>query len=88
MEIERDFILEIIKEVVAKWDPIGLMEFAPPDEYDNECCLIFDEYAKEKGSLGKTIYNVFKDSFGEEFQVDLSKCIEIATEMEERTSKC
>ena len=32
-------MLEIIKDIIVKWDPIGLMEYAPPDEYDN--CLLY-----------------------------------------------
>lgn len=80
-------MLEIIKEVVSKWDPIGLMEFAPSDEYDDECCLIFNEFAKTQESLGEIIYKVFKDNFGEEFRADLKKCLEIATEIESRVSK-
>ena len=77
-------MFEIIKEVVAKWDPIGLMEFAPPDEYDDECRLIFDEFAKKQESLDKIIYKVFKDNFGEEFQADLGNCLEVATEIKNR----
>ena len=77
-------MLEVIKAVVAKWDPIGLMEFAPSDEYDDECCLIFIEFAKTQESLGKIIYKVIKDNFGEEFQADLENCVEVATEIESR----
>lgn len=80
-------MLEIIKEVIVKWDPIGLMKFAPSDEYDDECYLIFNEFAETQESLGKIIYNVFKDNFGEEFQADLGKCVEVATEIESRVSK-
>ena len=39
-------MLEIIKEIVTEWDPVGLMVFAPSDEYDDECCLIFNEFVK------------------------------------------
>ena len=80
-------MLEIIKEVIFKWDPIGLMEFAPPDEYDDECCLILNEFAQTQESLGEIIYKVFKDNFGEAFQADLDNCLEVATEIESRISK-
>lgn len=80
-------MLEIIKEIITKWDPIGLMGFAPPDECDHECCLIFDEFANKKESLGKIIYEVFKDNFGEEFQADLGGCTAVASEIESRISK-
>lgn len=77
-------MLEVIREIVIKWDPIELMDFAPLDEYDNECYLIFKEFAKKKESLDKIIYKVFKDSFGEVFQADLEKCMEVAAEIENR----
>ena len=80
-------MLEIIKEVVAEWDPIGLMEFAPLDEYDDECCLIFNEFTQTQESLGRVIHKVFKDNFGEEFQADLENCLEVAAEIERRISK-
>lgn len=77
-------MFEIIKDIIVKWDPIGLMEFAPPDEYDNECHLIFEALIKKQASLGKIIYDVFIDNFGEEFQVDLAKCMDVAAEIENR----
>ena len=77
-------MFDIIKEIIVKWDPIGLMEFAPPDEYDNECQLILDRFIKKQESLGKIIYDVFSNNFDEEFKQDLSNCIEIATEIENR----
>lgn len=77
-------MLEIIKDIIVKWDPIGLMEYAPPDEYDNECHLILEALIKKQASLGKIIYDVFVDNFGEEFQVDLAKCMDVAAEIENR----
>ena len=50
-------MLEIIKDIIVKWDPIGLMEYAPPDEYDNECHLILEALIKKQASLGKIIYD-------------------------------
>ncbi len=80
-------MLEIIKEIIVKWDPIGLMGFAPKDEYDYECYLIFFELEKKQESLDKIIYKVFKDSFEETFQADLARCAEIAVEIENRINK-
>lgn len=77
-------MFEIIKEIIYEWDPIGLMEFAPLDEYDYECCLIFEEYTKKQESLSSIIYKVFKDNFGEEFQVDFKKCSEVAFKIENK----
>lgn len=80
-------MFEIINDVIVKWDPIGLMKFAPPDEYDDECGLIFDTFIKKQESLGKVIYDVFNNSFGESFQEDLSKCMEVGAEIEIRINK-
>lgn len=80
-------MLEIIKEIVTEWDPIGLMGFAPSDEYDDECCLIFNEFVKMQEPLGEIMYKVFKDNFGEVFQADMEECLEAAAEIESRVSK-
>lgn len=79
-------MLEIIKEVIVKWDPIGLMEFAPSDEYDDECQMIFDRFAQKQELLGKIIYDIFINSFGEAFQDDLATCQKVAIEIENRIS--
>lgn len=80
-------MFEIIKEVIVKWDPIGLMGFAPPDEYDDECQLIFDKFTKKQELLDMIIYDIFNKSFGDAFQDDLSTCQKVATEIENRISK-
>lgn len=77
-------MLEIIKKAIIEWDPIGLMKFAPIDEYNEECQLIFQEFSKNQEALGKVIYNTFKTSFSEAFHEDLNTCIKIATEIIER----
>ena len=74
-------MFNIIKEVIVKWDPIHLMGFAPQDEYDYECQLILDRFVKGQEILGEIIYEVFRESFGEEFRIDISKCMEIAEEI-------
>ena len=79
-------MLQVIKEVITKWDPIGLMEFAPYDEYYGECLIILNELTLKQETLGRIIYRVFKNNFGEVFQADLKKCIEIATEIESQTN--
>lgn len=80
-------MFEIIREIVVKWDPIGLMSIAPPDEYDSECRIIYDELKRKNVPLGRIIYEVFKDRFGETFRDDFSKCQQIATEIENRINK-
>ena len=75
-------MFEIIKNVILKWDPISLMEFAPPDEYDQECADIFQAYTEKRKPLGEIIYDVFTEAFGDEFKDDISKCAVIADEIE------
>ena len=44
-------------------------------------------FVKGQEILGEIIYEVFRESFGEEFRIDISKCMEIAEEMEGRIGK-
>lgn len=80
-------MFKIIKEIIVKWDPVGLMGFAPKDEYDDECYLIVNELEKKQESLDMTIYRVFSDRFGETFQSDFTSCMETAVEIENRINK-
>ena len=75
-------MFEIIKNVIVKWDPISLMEFAPSDEYDQECINILQAYTKKCKPLNEIIYDVFSKAFENEFKDDISKCTEIADEIE------
>ena len=75
-------MFEIIKNVILKWDPISLMEFAPPDEYDQDCTDIFQAYTEKSKSLSEIIYDVFTEAFGDEFKDDISMCAAIADEIE------
>ena len=75
-------MFEIIKNVIVKWDPISLMDFAPPDEYDQECTDIFQAYTEKCKPLGEIIYDVFSKAFEGEFKDDISKCTKIAEEIE------
>ena len=80
-------MFEIIKNVIVKWDPISLMEFAPPDEYDQECTDIFQAYTQKCKPLCEIIYDVFTEAFEDEFKDDISKCAEIADEIENLLKK-
>lgn len=80
-------MFEIIKAIIDEWDPISLLEFAPSDEYDYECRLIFENYIKHKEKLGKTIFDIFKYCFGDEFQKDIVECDQIAKDIESANFK-
>lgn len=71
-------MLEIIRKVIYEWDPIGLTEFSPSDEYDAECDSILNEFSEEQDDLGLVIYNVFTDNFSDAFQESLCNCVVIA----------
>lgn len=75
-------MLEIIKSVIRRWDPISLMEFAPQDEYDPECADILRAYTERRKPLSEIIYDVFTQAFGDTFKCDISRCAEIAAEIE------
>ena len=61
---------ERIKKIIDEWDPIDLLPFAPPDEYDYEINKIYsvieDKVNIEHQYLSEIIYNVFKKTFGED----------------------
>ncbi len=80
-------MFDIVRKIITKWDPIELMSFSPPDEYDIECQSIIEEYEKTTEKLSKIIYSVFRNSFGEEFNEDFSKCEDIAVEIEKEIQK-
>lgn len=70
-----------IKNVINNWDPIGLLEFSPDDEYSHEINEIEKLVTKAKDSdeLAEGIYSVFHESFGDDiFRNSKKDCITIA----------
>ena len=63
--------MDFVKSIIDNWDPIGLLFYAPNDEYHSEICEIqhllksTDNYLE----LAEGIYNVFVESFGKEIFV-------------------
>ena len=73
-----------IKEIVNRWDPIGLLAHAPDDEYDFEIQSITNSVIEgmSEAEVGKIVYNVFANSFGENtFQKSIIECNRIAKEI-------
>lgn len=67
-----------VKKHIDEWDPIDLLSFCPNDEYDGESRMIVDSFRKEN-DLGKLIYNIFRESFGEStFRKSLEECNQVA----------
>ena len=65
---------ERIKKIIDEWDPIDLLPFAPPDEYDYEINKIYSVIEDKVN-----IYNVFKKTFGEDvFLNTIEDCMIVA----------
>lgn len=77
---------EYIKKIIDEWDPIDLLPFAPQDEYDSETKKIYDTIKDNAHvshqHLSKTVYNVFKESFGEDvFLKTAEECMIVANKI-------
>lgn len=77
---------EYIKNIVDEWNPIDLLPFAPPDEYDSETEKIYntikDNANIEHQHLSKIIYNIFKKAFGEDVFLKTSEeCMMVANKI-------
>ena len=61
-----------IKEIINLWDPMGLMEFCPEDEYETEVKgirnLVVNNKNMDKKSLAQEIRNIFKYYFSNEYK--------------------
>ena len=75
---------EIIKKEIDKWDPIDLLNHAPPDEYNIESMEISSKFEHNAEQNGMIIYEVFSEAFGITFTKSIDECICIAKKMMER----
>ena len=61
-----------IKEIINLWDPMGLMDFCPEDEYESEVKgirnLVVNNKNIDKKSLAQEIRNIFKYYFSNEYK--------------------
>ena len=61
-----------IKEIINSWDPIGLIDFCPEDEYETEVKgirnLVVNNKNIDKKSLAQEIRNIFKYYFSNEYK--------------------
>ena len=61
-----------IKEIINSWDPIGLIDFCPEDEYETEVKgirnLVVNNKNMDKKSLAQEIRNIFKYYFSNEYK--------------------
>lgn len=87
-------LYDTVKKVIDNWDPIGLLPYAPKDEYDDESSAIceFIEEMKLKGEideqeLAHKIYNVFSTNFGNDiFKSKFDECLDTALKIIEKES--
>ncbi len=74
---------EVVKGVINAFDPIGVLPYAPDDEYEVEIALIV-EFIEEnrnvnKVDLGKFIYNVFIKALTESAFLNTGEdCVNVA----------
>lgn len=79
-------IMEIVKAHLDAWDPLQLLAMdSPDDEYDGEVRSITIHITKhlqslDEASLSQGIRQVFKKSFGDEFQ-DHEASVDVAASM-------
>ena len=61
-----------IKDIINLWDPMGLMDFCPEDEYETEVKgirnLVVNNKNIDKKSLAQEIRNIFKYYFSNEYK--------------------
>ena len=67
-----------VKNAIDEWDPLGLLPWAPSDEYDSESqdVLVRLHDAISIQEIAEIIADVFTRSFGETFAIE--NCIEPA----------
>lgn len=72
---------EKIKDIVERYDPIGLLDICPGDEYDPEIELILSRVKKDMTAeeIAGIIYAVFREMFDE--ALDSGLCMAMAEEM-------
>ena len=61
-----------IKEIINSWDPMGLMDFCPEDEYETEVKgignLVVNNKNIDKKTLAQEIKNIFEHYFSNEYK--------------------
>ncbi|WP_010297827.1 DUF1871 family protein [Clostridium senegalense] len=74
-----------IKKIIDKWDPLGLLDTAPSDEYDYETEQIFNFIKntdnKEIAVLANKIMKVFLFFFEDAFRNSYDECLSVAKEI-------
>ena len=80
-----------IKEIINLWDPMGLMDFCPEDEYETEVKgirnLVVNNKNMDKKSLAQEIRNIFKYYFSNEYKSKKDIEENVASKIIEKSKK-
>jgi len=80
---EYDRAFQIVRDVIARWDPYGLIGGgAPADEFDHEIAQLLPhlQRAKSSSEVGKAVLRVFAQTFGEA-GFDVGSCGKVGEEL-------
>ncbi|WP_411342710.1 DUF1871 domain-containing protein [Paenibacillus sp. WLX1005] len=71
-----------VKEIIDDWDPIGLLPYAPEDEYEVEIQWI-EDYLRNNRNINEDkiaceIFDLFGKRFGDVFTANKATCEQIA----------
>lgn len=77
-----------IKEIINLWDPMGLMDFCPEDEYETEVKgirnLVVNNKNIDKKSLAQEIRNIFEYYFSDKYKSEQEIEEDIASKIIEK----
>lgn len=80
-----------IKEIINLWDPMGLMDFCPEDEYETEVKgirnLVVNNKNMDKKLLAQEIRNIFKYYFSNEYKLKQEIEEDIASKIIEKNKE-
>ena len=80
-----------IKEIINLWDPMGLMEFCPEDEYETEVKgirnLVVNNKNIDKKSLAQEIRNIFEYYFSDKYKSEQEIEEDIASKIIEKSKE-
>jgi len=80
-------LIQLVKDIIDQWDPIELLPFCPPDEYDMEIECIATLAAKDidTDTLAVEIQAVFQKYFGSDtFTKEFDECLNIAKTLKQK----
>ena len=80
-----------IKEIINLWDPMGLMDFCPADEYETEVKgirnLVVNNKNIDKKSLAQEIRNIFEYYFSDKYKSEQEIEEDIASKIIEKSKE-